>query len=155
MAIHDYTADNEEFHRNTILSLEENSERAFGIMTPAQMMRHLRISTEMALEGRPEAKRIVPPVLSSVMGFVFFDVFTTWPGGRFKGPAQFNPKEVDSLEEERVALLAALKQFLEQSEKKPGMRRMNPALGRITMTRWAHFLGVHMNHHYRQFNLVS
>ncbi len=142
------------YHREQIGRISEDSERLWGEMTAARMLRHLRITTELSLDPELRMKTLVPWPLGYPMGYLVFDVFTTWPKGKFKAPAALTPEDVGAFEDERRALLDWLATFVKTLEERPDQRAFHPLMGAITVRRWAQCHGAHMNHHYRQFGLV-
>jgi hypothetical protein len=51
-------------------------------------------------------------------------------------------------------LLDAFDRFVAEAQQNPGRKTVSPVLGLTPMQYWTHALGVHLNHHYRQFGLV-
>ena len=85
MAIHDLTQENLSFHCARIESVTTETPRLWGEMTGARMIRHLRSMIELTLDD-PEGKVkiVAPPVIRSVVTWLFFDLYTNWPKGKMK-----------------------------------------------------------------------
>jgi hypothetical protein len=142
-----------EYHRAKVNALKPGSRGAWGTMDVVHMVCHLSTSVALSVDDRNVIDRSLP-IIRTIGRWLVFDIFTTWPKGRFKAQAQFTPEPRGSLEEERRALLDAFDRFVAEAEKNPGRMTVSPVLGPITMRYWSHAHGVHLNHHYRQVGLV-
>lgn len=155
MALYDLTREHAAYHQGKVNELTPESQRRWGEMTVERMMRHLRRTIELSLDDpNGELKRTVPPVIGPILGWLFFDVLTNWPKGRIKAPPALVTDAHGSFEEEKALLLKAIDEFAARCEAAPNAKQLHPLIGMITLRRWAHIHGVHMNHHYRQFGLV-
>jgi hypothetical protein len=152
MKILDLNAVNLDTLSSRVQSLTPDAEAQWGKLDATRMLRHLRRTIESSLE-QVEAKDISKPVLRQIIRVLFFEVFTKWPGGKFKAPAYFTPPAEGAFEEEQTRLLDSMKTFAEECGTTPKRKTLSPLLGQITLSYWAHVHGVHMNHHFRQFSL--
>ena len=155
MAIRDLTKEHATFHKERVSALTPDTQRLWGEMEVSRMMRHLRVTIELSLDDPDgQVKVIAPPVIRTIVGWIFFDIFTTWPKGKLKSLPLFTPESVETFAEEQRMLLEAIERYGDRFEANPNEKRLHPLLGLVTLRRWAHAHGVHMNHHYRQFGLV-
>lgn len=153
--IPDLTQRHLNYHRRKIQALTPDSQRLWGQMTPEQMMHHLRLTIESTLENNQDAvKPVAPPVIRSIVAFVFFDLFTSWPKGKLKATPNLIANSVGAFNDERSQLLDVCDAFAARCDANPGDRLVHPLTGRTTLKRMAHLHGVHMNHHYKQFGLL-
>ena len=146
------TAATADHFRERLAKLEPDSERRFGTLDPAAMLRHMRLACEVGA-GEVEVEDESTPVVRSVMFFVITRIMTTWPGGRIKAPDFWTPPADHEFEEERTALLAAMDRFNEKLEKEPDSRAANPVLGSLSTRQWSRLTGIHFHHHLRQFGV--
>lgn len=137
---------------NRIHELSPESDRLFGKMDVAQMMRHMRLSLDTAT-GKAKVPDKSTPLVRDVMFFTFCHVLTTWPGGRIKAPDYWSPPAEHEFDEERRLLLEAIDVFLDKLEQEPSFTAANPVLGPLDQHKWSRLLGVHFKHHLRQFGI--
>ena len=154
MAIPDLTGANLKYHQDKIGALTPETQRIWGSMTVERMMRHLRTTIELTMNGDSNAKAAMPPVVRNVVGFLLFDVFTNWPKGKFKAPPNLLSDDVGSFEDEQRQLLDVCAAFAKKCDANPTEKMVHPLTGKTNLKRMAHLHGVHMNHHYKQFGLV-
>lgn len=122
----------------------------WGRMTPSQFMPHLRSSVEMALEER-EAPDESTWFKSTVVRVIAFHVIP-WPKG-IQAPAYFFPEPDQNLDEERERLVDTLQRFVEAAEREPRRVTRHPVFGRMTLRYWGRVIGMHADHHLRQFGV--
>ena len=147
------TRDTADEFRNRINQLTPESERIFGKMDVAQMMRHMRLSLDTAT-GKETVPDKSTPVVRNVLFFLTCHVMTTWPGGKIKAPDYWNPPAEHEFDEERRLLLDAIDPFLDKLEQDPAFVTSNPVLGPLNQKKWSRLLGIHFKHHLRQFSIT-
>lgn len=138
--------------KSRLENLTPDSERIFGTLDPAGMMRHMRNVMETALEEVTHPNKTIP-IVGPTLFFIFCNIITTWPGGKIKAPAFWTPPAEEEFEKERELIFAAMDRFLEKAEKEPTKKVQNPFFGKLTMKNWALLTGVHLHHHLRQFSV--
>lgn len=154
MAIHALSKVELSYHKGKLGELTPDSKRLWGEMNVTRMLCHLRTSIEQSIDPNAKVKIITPPIIRDVLGWLLFDVFTNWPKGKFKAPKELTPETNKDFAEEKRLLFDVMDRFAAAAEKDPDERHVSPVLGSITLKRWAHAHGVHLNHHYRQFGLL-
>ncbi len=137
---------------NRFDALTEQWQRQWGTLSLPDMLHHLRLALETSL-GEHETARVPFPVPGALAYFLFFVVFTTWPGGKIKAPDSFTPPAEGDVEAERAVVRQKMQEFVETLEREPGRKSMHGLFGEIPLRRWARVHGVHMNHHLRQFGV--
>jgi hypothetical protein len=142
-----------EYHTARVNMLSPGSRGLWGRMDVVHMVCHLRTSVAMSVDDHEVIDRSVP-LIRTLGRWLVFDIFTTWPKGRFPSAPQMIPEPTGDLEEERRGLLDAFDRFVAEAEQHPERKTLSPILGPTTMQYWTHAHGVHLNHHYRQFGLV-
>lgn len=146
------TAQNLEHYTWPLQTLHGDTRRKFGTMSPADMCSHLRHTLEVSYGAKVDPDH--SSWLSRGIGrIVVFHIFTHWPGGVIKQPDSWSPPATERFEDERDALVAALKKFAEEREKSPEKQTLSPLLGMRTLAYWSHLHAVHFAHHYRQFGI--
>ncbi len=141
----------DEFARR-IASLQPDSQRRWGKMDAARMLRHLTFTTDMSL-GTVDVKPFTAALVRPIIYLVFFNLFTNWPKGRIKAPDFVCPPAQGDFEFERGLLLARMREFVDALERDPARTTVNPGLGPCSMTKWSRVHGVHTDHHLRQFGV--
>ena len=152
MPIKKITHENLDNHKARIGRLSPESERRFGTLTVSRMLRHLRHTIEASI-GEVETPDNSIPLWRTFAWFVSTYVVTRWPAGRIKAPPYWNPDDVESFEEERKLLLAALDRFVAALETNPGRKTIGNIIGPTSVRRWSRIHAVHFNHHLRQFGV--
>lgn len=156
MAILDLTLENLAYHQENVQALRADTDRLWGEMSVEPMMWHLRRTIELSLDDPDnEMTLIAPPIIRDVAGWIFFDLFTIWKKGKLKSLPMFISDDVGSFSEEQGKLLNAMQDFVLYCAAHLKEKHIHPLLGHVPLRRWAHAYGVHNNHHYRQFGLVS
>ena len=143
-----------ELHTTRINRLTTDSARKFGTLSPANMLRHLRFTTDIST-GEQQSEDLSQPFVRAILWILFFNLITTWPGGKIKGPDFVTPTADKDFDEEKELLLAAMGRFVDKLESDPNEKHVNPGLGRLTMRQWSHLHGIHNHHHYRQFGIEN
>jgi hypothetical protein len=155
MAIPDLTSANREYFIERINRIQSADQRNWGALTPPRLMRHLTRCIEVSLgEGEPVEDKSIP-VWRTIFRWLFFHVFTTWPGGKIKVPDDVTPETDATLEDERAQLIAIVDRFLDAVDQDPNRKSMSLAIGPVTLQYAAHIHGVHFNHHFRQYGVVG
>lgn len=147
----------EPFNRETfpgywerVASISEDARPRWGRLPPVQLMRHLCFTFELSLGERTEPD--ISNALTRTLGkWLFFHVFTRWPGGVVKAPASFTPAAEGSFAEERAALEAAMRRFLDALDEDPDRNAPSPLLGPLPLAYWQRIHGIHCSHHLRQY----
>lgn len=138
--------------QSRIARLGPEAHRQWGTMTAAQMLAHLRIIFEISLEER-EAEDESRPWLLPLIWLVIFVWWTNWPKGRIKASPQFLDSEASDFEAEREQVLNAMDRFVNQAERYPERKVLEPMLGRVSLSKWRRIHGVHTDYHLRQFGV--
>jgi hypothetical protein len=124
-------------------------------MNAHQALRHLLRTLEISLgEFDLPQKRLVPAPLVPIVWILFFHLLTKWPEGKLKAPSSFVPPPDHAFEEEQKALLDALDRFVAAVKESPEKKQFTPLVGQLPLHKWSRLHGVHMNHHFRQFDLL-
>lgn len=131
-------------------ALRADSERKFGTLDPAGMMRHMRNVMETGL-GEVSYPDQSKPIVSKLMLFITTRIITTWPGGKIKAPDFWTPPAEEDFEKERELLIASMERFAEKAAQEPSTVVTNPFFGAMTLAQWALLDGIHLHHHLRQF----
>lgn len=127
----------------------EQSQRQWGELTPAGMLRHLRRITEISL-AEIEVQDQSNWFKRTIFCWLVFHVLP-WPKGKIKVPPVFLPEAQGDVTLERKALLETLERFVAASEKEPARKTTHPLFGPRTMENWRLIHGKHFDHHLRQF----
>jgi hypothetical protein len=152
MATYDLDRTTLAFFHERLSRLTAATPRQWGAMEIERMLRHLTFSFEMSLGEQTVSDRAVP-VVRDLLFVVFFHWFTTWPKGRFRGPAYTCPPPQGDFDVERAAVVDRMWRFVDSLEREPDKNATNPGLGAIPLTKWSRVHGVHMDHHLRQFGV--
>ena len=141
----------EDAYAKRLSQLKPDSERKFGTLDATQMLRHMRLSYEMAC-GETDLEPAPIP-----LGKLVFHIVTgpvkIWPGGKLKAPAYWSPPAEHDFDEEMRLLTQSMSRFLEKLVDAPGEVNAHPMMGKLTVKEWSKLLGPHLNHHLRQFGL--
>jgi hypothetical protein len=135
-----------------VKALRGDSQRKFGKMPIEQMLKHLRNAFEVAL-GEKTLPDESKPIVRDILYFLIARLITTWPGGRLKAPDYWSPPADYDFIRERDELLAVMNRFLAAYEAAPDKIGVHPILGPLSMRKWSQLMGVHINHHMRQFGV--
>lgn len=135
---------------NRIAKLTESSQREWGKMEVAQMLRHCQFPLKVAL-GKFTIKKpnVVMRLLYKVFKKSMYDDklwkknLPTAPGLRVGDQRDFN--------EEKVKLVGLINDFFEERTKKT--RDPHPAFGYLTYEQWGQMQYKHLDHHLRQFGV--
>lgn len=153
MAIIDLTAENLDACKEQVKRLNADSERQWGEMDVVRMLRHLRTTIAISLGEVEEVKDISVPLVRNLVWFLFFVVFNSFPKSKLKAPDYWTPACDADFDSERGQLLSDMDRFVERLKKDPNEKQITPLIGPLTLTKWAHFHGVHFNHHLKQFGI--
>ncbi len=138
--------------KQRLMAIRGDTRPAWGKLTPARLMAHLRFSLQVSL-GEIEVEDTSNVFMRTVGRVLAFHLFKKWPGGKIKAPDDWTPEPAAEFEAERDQALAALDRFVEAATLDPTRRTISPLLGPITLDYWQHVHGVHMAHHFRQFGV--
>lgn len=138
--------------KERIASLPADRRPAWGTLSPARMLRHLREVVGMALEEVPVEDMGNFLLRSRFFRRLMFEWWTTWPHG-LKAPARFTPDADGDLAHEREALFAALDRFVARRVESPERVARHPVFGVVPLSYWSRMHGVHFEHHFRQFGI--
>ena len=138
--------------KDRIEELKPDSERQFGSLDVAGMMRHMRNVMEAALEevSYPDQSK---PVVRRLMFFFATQIMTTWPKGRIKAPDFWTPPAEEDFERERELWVASLERFAEKAKKESSRVVQNPFFGPLKLRQWSLLNGIHVDHHLKQFGV--
>ena len=137
--------------QNRVAKVEENTERRWGVMTPAQMLVHVNLLIKTSLGELPiEGNGQVPfrwlklIVLSGVFPF---------PRNKLKAPPILLTDEPGNVSKAREDLEGSITRFLGLCHSEPDRVQTNPVFGPLSMTQWTRLHGLHLNHHLDQFGI--
>ena len=133
-------------------AIPADAQPRWGSMSHAKMLKHLRTVNDMSL-GRIEPIDQSNFFSRTVMRFLVFHVFTTWPKGKVKVPDRLTPEPDGNVEEERRRLVEAWREFVEIAEREPNRRGIHPLVGPQPLVYWRRMHGMHIDHHLRQFGV--
>lgn len=137
-----------------INKIEADSRRRWGTLSPAGLMRHLTYTFDLSL-GKETEKDISNIFTRTVLRYLFFHLFTKWPGGKIKAPDTFTPEPADDFEAERRRAIESMQAFAEALAAEPDRKTLSPLLGPIPLSYWSRVHGLHLNHHFRQFDVPT
>lgn len=123
----------------------------WGRMTPLELMPHLNVHVRMAL-GEEQPPDESNWFTRNVLRWMVFHG-PPWPKGRIKAPEYFLVPPQETFEAERAKLIDSLRRYAEEAEREPDKRVLNPVFGPCTLRYWGRMLGMHIDHHLRQFGV--
>ncbi|MEQ8821457.1 MAG: DUF1569 domain-containing protein [Sumerlaeia bacterium] len=134
--------------------IHPDSQRRFGTLDPAGMLRHLSRSIEVSLEevdGVTDTSNFVTRL--PLMRWMAFEVMPI-PRGKIKAPDYFTPAADGDVQAERERLFEAMERFLSALDKDPARITLNPIFGLMPLTYWSKIHGRHTQHHLAQFGVT-
>ncbi len=136
---------------NRLKSLQESSERRWGTMTPAQMLRHCRSQIEFILSP-PDNVKIYPTAFrfAPVRWLALYGV--PWPKNSRTAPEMdVNKKltDVADFQTEHTLMLEALHNLYQAAH----VEAIHPLFGKMGKSQWGRVVWKHLDHHLRQFGL--
>lgn len=137
--------------------LKEDSRAEWGVMSAAEMLRHLSIGMKMSLENlngeitTPEEKLEV--YKRFLMSDKAFGQGLAQPG--FFGEHQTVKDNSVSIEDLKVELLKGLVDMFCYFSKNTEHTAIHPSFGRLNVEEWQHLHKKHIEHHFRQFGLIN
>lgn len=140
-----------EIFKRRLTAIESESQRKWGKLTPAGLMRHLRFVVEMSL-GEIEVKDGSNFLNRNVLLPVFFKLPIPWPRG-IKAPPTLTPRPEADLAEERAKLLAGLDRFTAALAADPNRVGTHMLFGPQPFSMWSRMHGRHYEHHFIQFGV--
>jgi hypothetical protein len=134
-----------------IQSLTPQTPPRWGLMSSAQMLRHLNLAFQMALGDYTVANSSNRKLNSPLARFVSLTLPVRWPKGIATLPetdvvTQLHPCVFS---QERSTLIGLLTRF--SQAKPPDLRATHPILGPFTHAQWMRWGFRHTDHHLRQF----
>jgi hypothetical protein len=137
-----------------VRAIQADTPRLWGQMDSTRALRHLIFTFEMSLGIQKIEDKTwkTKPIVRELIYVVFYCWFTNWPKG-LKGPAFMTPEPKGGFADEQAELLRRMEQFVGDLEREPERVAVNPALGAVTLRKWSRALGVHCDHHLRQFGV--
>ncbi|HSK12921.1 MAG TPA: DUF1569 domain-containing protein [Phnomibacter sp.] len=131
--------------------LTESTQRKWGTMTGAQMLRHCRAQIDLVLHPADTVK-VYPTMMrfSPVRWLVVYPV--PWPKGSKTAPElDVNKKlmDVEDFATEKAELLQALGELYQKTH----VDAIHPLFGKMGKQQWGRVVWKHLDHHLRQFGL--
>ena len=133
-------------------AIQEDTQRQWGKMDVARMMRHLRFTFDMSLGVEDVPDKSIP-VIRNILWILSFRVFTNWPKGKLKGPDFVTPPAEHDFEKERNLVLEKMQQFVDAAAQDPERIALNPFMGQLPLRKWQRLHGLHTHHHLKQFGV--
>jgi hypothetical protein len=130
--------------------LNSNTERRWGMMSPEEMLWHLRSQLELAL-GLNDTRFQPTGIMTTKLVRWLSIYIVPWPKGfRTARPMNVHRVKPDllTLDEERQLLLARLEAVLQSPR-----LEAHPLFGAISNRAWYRLIWRHFDHHLRQFGL--
>jgi len=146
------TRENVHYHKECIAKLTPETKRTFGTLDAHGMICHLIFTKRMSL-GEIKVEDLSNRFTRKILRKIVFEWLTTWPGGKVKAPIDVTPKPENDFETDKQRLLDYLDTFLDALDERPTDETINPALGSTPISYWSRIHGMHMNHHFRQFQI--
>lgn len=130
-------------------ALQPEAARAWGKMTPAQMLCHCSRALETATGDRPMKQKLLGKIL---MPFLRSSILGEKPFSR-NGPTDptFVVSEPCDFGAERARLLDLIHRFVERGETAAG-KETHAFFGKMTGKEWGELMYKHIDHHLRQFS---
>ncbi len=150
----DLNRENLGYFSETLGQIDPDVSPEWGQMDCLTLMRHLRRAIEVSLEEVKAEDKSIPGV-RWLLKKLFFEWMTNWPKGKIKASPIFIAQAERSFHEERDLLLDALQRFVDELERNPARKTINPFLGPIPISYWSHIHGRHYRHHFRQFGVLN
>ena len=134
-------------------SLEPNSQRQWGRMTPHQMMCHLSDAYQMGM-GEREAAWAGNFLTTTVLKYVALQVPIKWAKGFKTGPAadqEIGGTKPVEFERDRQKLTTLIHRFV--ADTRDFQFVPHPVFGAMSVEDWMRWGYLHADHHLRQFGL--
>ncbi len=137
---------------NRLHCLTPESERQWGSLTVAGMVRHLRRAFEVSLN-----EVTVPDngnwLTKTVVKWMSLYLPIPIPRGKIKLPEVFTPEPEEDFESEVRALIEKYDDFVNALEKDPHQKALSILFGEMTLSEWSYLHGPHWDHHLKQFGV--
>jgi len=134
--------------------INASSDRRFGALTPADMLRHLRRTLEPVTgDYTPEADMSNFFTRTALFHTVF--LVLPWPKGKVKVPDWLTPPAEGDVESEREKLFVTMDKFVGMLEASPAGTCKNPLLGPVSLKYLGRLQGKHIDHHCLQFGVQA
>jgi hypothetical protein len=129
-------------------AIQPASPRAWGKMTPAQMLCHCARALETGTGDRPMKQKLLGKIL---MPFVRSSILGAKPFSR-NSPTDptFVVKETCDFGAERARLLDLITRFVQRGEA-AAAKETHTFFGKMTGQEWGELMYKHLDHHLRQF----
>jgi hypothetical protein len=132
---------------NRLNSLSVSSQRRWGSLDIAAMLKHLRLSAQMTLGELPVASKSKRALQMFPLKHLILYV-VPFPKGAPTAP-ELKPVDAVSFEEERAALLEMLERIA--TGPRDGAGPAHPLFGPLSRQEWGVATYKHANHHLKQF----
>ena len=147
----------EEFIQNSLSKLTEDAKPKWGIMTPQHMVEHLEWSYKVA-SGEIQDFEIATPEehLEKVHDSLYN--YKPFPQGHhmpLMKKDELMPLEHDNLDDAKQALLDAREAYVKYFKQNAKATTKNAVFGHLDRFEWTLLERKHLNHHFKQFNLID
>lgn len=136
---------------NRLKGLEETSQRKWGTMTPAQMLRHCRSQIDFILSPTNDVKVYPTAFRYAPVRWLALNV-VPWPQNSKTAPEMdVNKKltDVQGFNEEKQLILEGLNTLYHTTN----VEAIHPLFGKMGKNQWGRVVWKHLDHHLRQFGL--
>ena len=132
--------------------LKNDSERQFGIMTPVQMLDHLRKAFLHSHSGKEVEMLVSDEIAQKGQAFIASDKEIR-PGAQMSPFYDEIEDNQEELEEMKLMVLQEMIAMLSDFDKDPQFEQVHPKFGRLNVEQWLRLHKKHTAHHMRQFGL--
>lgn len=134
-----------------VAAVEADATPAWGTLTPIAMLAHLERTLEVSLGAYAVVDQSTL-FSRTVLRWIALHQPHRWPRGRIKAPPGAMPRPRGGFTEQRDALLATMRRFVDTAAAEPDRHALHPLFGQLPLKTWQTFHGNHFNHHLMQFN---
>ncbi|MDP8242591.1 MAG: DUF1569 domain-containing protein [Candidatus Hinthialibacter antarcticus] len=134
-----------------VRKLQPQDRAQWGSMTPAKMLAHLTFFFESAL-GKFDVKDESTFFSRNVILFLLLYVMPGFPKN-VKAPEMITPEPDSDFEAERAKFERLAQAFIDLTNKEPNRVISHMFFGPMTLRTNSRLLGLHINHHFKQFNI--
>ncbi len=132
--------------------ISASSERRFGTLTAAGMLRHLRRTLE-PVTGEYTVEGDMTNFFTRTVLFRTMFLAMPWPKGKVKAPDWLTPPAEGDVDSERQKLFATMEKFVAMLKADPTATSKNPLLGPVPLEYLSRLQGKHLDHHCQQFGV--
>lgn len=150
MAIVDLTSETLDLFIQRVNALNADTSGKWGKMNSAQMLTHLRLSTEGGLGEIPVKDR--SNFIMRMMGPIVMSGRIPMPK-KAKTAPEYVGDAGENFDEEKAAFIDAMGRFVKRCEEEPDKPMLHPLFGPMTVAQWQRGHGVHFAHHLKQFGV--